>query len=349
MDALLTTFKRIAVVLGAIIFCSGCSNVFLEPTPSNPWELVTLPTEETALDIDFIDNQHGWLVGKHAALLETLDGGKTWTEKKLGLGSNQIYNLTSTSFYGDEGWIVGEPSIMLHTTDGGSSWERIALSEQLPGTTRMITATGSQSAELVTDVGAIYRTQDGGKNWQAMVEEAVGVFRNIKRSPDGRYVTVSSRGTFYSTWEPGQRAWQQHNRTSSRRLQNMGFSPDGRLWLLARGGVVQFSEPDTLEVWDEQQAPEFATSWGLLDLAYRNAKEVWVSGGSGNLLRSTDGGQTWQKDKDIESIPSNLYRIVFPSPTQGFILGKGNVLLRFNADEDIETASLPSSVSGDMG
>jgi photosystem II stability/assembly factor-like uncharacterized protein len=338
MDALLTSFKRIAVILTAIIFCSGCASAFLEPTPSNPWELVSLPTEETTLDIDFIDDQHGWLVGKHATLLETVDGGETWTEKKLDLSSNQIYNLTSISFYGDEGWVVGEPSIMLHTTDGGSSWERIALSEQLPGTTRMITALDHQSAELVTDVGAIYRTQDAGKNWQAMVEEAVGVFRNISRSPDGRYVTVSARGNFYSTWEPGQRAWQQHNRTSSRRLQNMGFSPDGRLWLLARGGVVQFSEPDTLEAWDEQQAPEFATSWGLLDLAYRNTEEVWASGGSGNLLRSVDGGQTWQKDRAIENVPSNLYRIVFPDSNHGFILGQGNVLLRFNPDEDTETA-----------
>lgn len=346
MNALLTPFKRLAVLLVALFFCTGCANAFLESTPYNPWEVVTLPTDETTLDVDFVDDQHGWLVGKHATLLETLDGGKTWTEKGLDLGSNQIYNLTSISFYGDEGWVVGEPSIMLHTSDGGKSWERIALSEQLPGTTRMITALGSEAAELVTDVGAIYRTQDAGKNWQAMVEEAVGVFRNIARSPDGRYVTVSSRGNFYSTWEPGQRAWQQHNRTSSRRLQNMGFSPDGRLWLLARGGVIQFSEPETLEAWNDQQSPEFATSWGLLDLAYRNTNEIWVSGGSGNLLRSADGGQTWQKDRAIENVPSNLYRIVFPKENQGFILGQGNVLLRFNPVEASETVTMDAGLQG---
>jgi photosystem II stability/assembly factor-like uncharacterized protein len=284
------------------------------------------------LDIAFADRQHGWLVGKRATLLETMDGGRTWSEKKLNLSDTQLYNLTSVSFSGNEGWVVGEPSIMLHTTDAGKNWERIALSPQLPGTTRMITALGPKSAELVTDVGAIYQTEDSGKNWKAMVEQSVGVFRNIARSTDGRYVTVSSRGNFYSTWEPGQASWQQHNRTSSRRLQNMGFSPDDRLWLLARGGVVQFSQPGTIEDWNDQEAPEFATSWGLLDLAYRTPDEVWLSGGSGNLLVSTDGGKSWQKDREIENVPSNLYRLVFPTSEQGFILGKGNTLLRFNRD-----------------
>lgn len=334
MHSRLKPIRHLIVLVAALIFCSGCANAYLEPLADNPWQLTPLPVDETALDIAFTDNsQHGWLVGKRATLLETTDGGESWEERNLDL-DNKNYNFTSVSFFGDEGWVVGEPSIMLHTTDGGQSWEEIPLNEKLPGTTRMITALGSKSAEMVTDVGAIYQTQDAGKSWQAMVEEAVGVFRNIERSPDGRYVTVSSRGNFYSTWEPGQRAWQQHNRTSSRRLQSMGFGKDNRLWLLARGGVVQFSEPDTLEDWDEQMAPELSTSWGLLDMAYRTPEEIWVAGGSGNLLRSLDGGQTWKKDRDVEDIPSNFYKILFLNPEQGFILGQGDVLLRYVAPSE---------------
>lgn len=327
---------QVVVLAIAVFFTSGCARGFLPSATVNPWELVSLPTQETILDVAFTDNsRHGWLVGKNATLLETEDGGATWTQRTLDLGEDQIYNFRSISFKGNEGWIVGQPSLLLHTTDGGKSWSRIPLSEKLPGLPNTITALASKSAEMTTDVGAIYQTQDGGRTWKAMVQEAVGVLRNIARSPDGHYLAVSARGNFYSTWAPGQEAWEQHNRTSSRRLQNMGYSPNGQLWLLARGGTVQFSTPDSLEEWQDSVAPEFSTSWGLLDLAYRTTDELWIAGGSGNLLVSHDGGQTWEKDRAVEDIPSNLYRIVFLNPDQGFILGQEGTLLRYvrNASE----------------
>jgi photosystem II stability/assembly factor-like uncharacterized protein len=283
------------------------------------------------LDIGFTGNPlHGWLVGTDATLLETTDGGKTWQPRKLQLGDDgQKYRLTSVSFAGKEGWVTGQPGLLLHTTDEGKSWSRLPLSEKLPGSPNTVVALGPKSAEMTTDIGAIYQTADGGKTWQAMVQEALGVVRNISRSPDGKYVAVSARGNFFSTWEPGQKAWEQHNRESSRRLQNMGFTQDGRLWMLARGGQIQFSDPNNVEEWIDSTNPERATSWGLLDLAYRTPNEVWVAGGSGNLFCSSDGGKTWQKDRDVENVPSNFYRVVFLTPEQGFVMGQRGTLLRY--------------------
>lgn len=333
MNSILKPLKQIVIVLVAVLLCSSCARNFLPSTSSNPWETVSLPTDVTLADVAFTDDsKHGWLVGKNSTLLESVDGGKTWETRLLDLGEDRIYSFYSVSFSGQEGWIVGQPSILLHTMDGGKSWLRVPLSERLPGSPYAIFALGPQSAEMATDIGAIYRTKDSGRTWQAMVQEAVGVLRNISRSPDGKYVAVSSRGSFYSTWEPGQDAWVPHNRTSSRRLQNMGFGQDGRLWLLARGGLVQFSQGEALEEWEEPAAPEYSTSWGLLDLAYRTPQEIWLSGGSGNLMVSYDGGETWQKDRGVENVPSNLYRVIFTSNDQGFILGQGGVMLRYNSE-----------------
>lgn len=330
MKSFLHSLKALIVATVAVLFCTACTSAYLPALEVSPWERVELPGEVTPLDVSFTDAKHGWLVGKKSTLMETTDGGKTWEPRTLDLGT-QVYNLSSVSFSGNEGWVVGEPSIMLHTTDGGKTWAQVPLSEQLPGTTRTIVALGKSAAELTTDVGAIYQTKDGGRNWQAMVQEAVGVLRNISRSPDGHYVSVSARGNFYSTWEPGQDAWQPHNRNSSRRLQNMGFTSDGRLWLLARGGIVQFGNSTTdLEDWSDAGSPEFATSWGLLDLAYRTPNEVWMAGGSGNLLFSDDGGATWKKDRTVENVPSNFYRVTFFNDNQGFVLGQDGVMLRYN-------------------
>src|ERR687886_2433247 len=327
MSYLVKTLKQIVILLAVALICASCS--YTASLSYNPWQVVSLPTEANLQAVGFTgDPSHGWLVGSNATILETTDAGKTWQEKKLELGE-QNYRFTSVSFKGDEGWITGEPSILLHTTDGGATWSRIPLSEKLPGGPNTIVALGPQSAEMSTTVGAIYQTKDGGQTWKAMVEEAVGVVRNISRSDDGKYVAVSARGNFYSTWEPGQNAWVPHNRNSSKRLQNMGFGQDGRLWLLARGGLLQFSSTEDPEGWDKPITPEFSTSWGLLDVAYRTPEEIWVAGGSGNLLVSLDGGKTWQKDREIEEVPSNLYKIVFVTPEQGFIIGQKGVLLKY--------------------
>lgn len=324
---LMKRLKQIALLLALSLFCLSCSP--LPSTSYNPWKPIVLDTESVFADIAFTgDPERGWLVGTRATLFETTDGGDTWQERQLDLGGEKI-SFTGVSFNGQEGWITGEPSLLLHTGDGGETWTRIPLSEKLPGAPYGIVALGPQSAEMVTDLGAIYKTTNGGRNWKALVEGAVGVARTIERSPEGRYVAVSARGNFYSTWEPGQTEWTPHNRTSSRRLQKMGYSEDGRLWLIARGGQIQFSSPEDGESWEEVVYPEPSASWGFLDLGYRSAQELWVAGGSGNLLVSFDGGETWQKDRAVEGVPSNFYKIAFLGPEKGFILGQNGVLLKY--------------------
>jgi photosystem II stability/assembly factor-like uncharacterized protein len=330
MDLAAKFFKRVVALVAIAVLCAGCGS-YLPALSDNPWQVITLSENASPLDIGFTaDPQHGWLVGSNSTLMETVDGGNTWQPRTLDL--DQTYRFSEISFSGDEGWIVGQPSILLHTTDAGSSWSRVPLSEKLPGSPNTVVALGPQSAEMTTSVGAIYRTSDGGRSWKAMVEEAVGVIRNISRSADGKYVAVSSRGNFYSTWEPGQSAWEPHNRNSSRRVQNMGYTADGRLWMLARGGQIQFTNLEQPDVWEDPIKPEFATSWGLLDLAYRTPDEVWVSGGSGNLLRSVDGGVTWEKDRAVEDVPSNFYKILFFGSNQGFVIGQDGILLKYDGE-----------------
>lgn len=324
MHSLHKILRSLGIGLVVLTFCAACS--FLPSLEASPWQQVALPTDATVLDLSFSAPEHGWLVGNRSTLMETFDGGQTWTPRQLELGDTS-YRFNSISFDGDEGWIAGEPSILLHTEDGGQSWSNVPLSAKLPGKPAKIVANGANSAEMTTDVGAIYRTEDGGRHWSAMVQEAFGVLRNVNRSPDGSYVAVSSRGSFYSIWKPGETAWEPHNRNSSRRVQNMGFAPDGHLWMLARGGQIQFSN-DSNE-WDDPITPDRSVSVGLLDLAYRTPDELWVAGGSGNLLCSFDGGVTWQKDRSANDLASNLYRVVFQSPDQGFVLGQSGVLLRY--------------------
>ena len=46
--------------------------------------------------------------------------------------------------------------------------------------------------------------------------------------------------------------------------------------------------------------------------------EAWAAGGSGILLRTTDGGKSWIRDRVADQIAANLYSVkygFFSSPT----------------------------------
>lgn len=323
-----------------------------EPALSE-WERVYLPIDPgvVLLDIAFVpdDPTHGFLLGTRQTILETKDGGNTWVPRSIPSAEDEDFNyrFNSISFKGKEGWIVGKPAILLYTSDAGESWERIPLSAQLPGDMVYIKATGEKSAEMVTDEGAIYVTANRGYNWKAAVQETVsatlnrtvssgisgasyytGTFNTVNRSPDGRYVAVSSRGNFYLTWEPGQPYWQPHNRAVARRIQNMGWRADGGLWLLVRGGSLYLSKGTGITE-DFEEIPVQSRGFGILDVGYRSKEEAWAAGGSGILLRTTNGGKSWIRDKAADSIAANLYSVKFLDENKGFVLGNDGVLLRY--------------------
>ncbi len=325
LKRLLTPLLALVLALGL----GGCVTTGLPAAQASPWEAVPLATRSNPLDVAFTNERHGFLVGSNRLILETNDAGASWAERALDLPEEENFRLISIDFKGDEGWIAGQPGLLLHTTDGGQNWSRLFLDTKLPGEPYLITAEGRNSAELATNVGAIYTTSDGGNSWQAQVSDAAGAVRELRRNDDGRYVSVSGLGNFFSTWAPGQDTWQPHQRMSSQRLQSMGFQPDGSLWMVARGAQIRFN-PDgsNPEEWGKAIIP-ITNGYGYLDMAWDPRGDIWTGGGSGTLLVSHDGGKRWEKDPVGAKQPTNFTRISFSPDGKGFVLGERGSLLRW--------------------
>ena len=69
--------------------------------------------------------------------------------------------------------------------------------------------------------------------------------------------------------------------------------------------------------------------FGILDIGYQNEKKMWAVGGSGTLLVSTDGGNSWKRERQADDLAGNLYAVRFDTPDKGFILGNDGILLRY--------------------
>lgn len=324
------------------------------------WQQVDLPivTEAPILfDIEFDPEnpKNGWIVGNRGTFLQTTDGGKSWTPKSfanLDPDEEINYRFTKVSFKNGEGWIIGKPAILLHTRDSGTSWERVPLSPKLPGDPYGIVALGPGRAEMTTSAGAIYTTENAGRNWKAEVRETIdatlnrvsssgvqgasyfsGSINSILRDSEGSYLAVSSRGNFYLTWKPGDEFWIPHNRETSRRITSMGFVKDrlaDGLWMTTAGGEISktTSAVDTMQInipFDKLQIR--SGGYGLLDVIFLPSGKAWAVGGGGTIFSSSNNGQSWTKDKVADNLPSNLYKIKFFGE-KGYILGSNGVLLR---------------------
>ena len=175
--------RRAVLQQGAAIGAAASLAPLLQPSAAlaandlGVWKQVDLPivTEAPILfDIEFDPEnpKNGWIVGNRGTFLQTADGGKSWSAKSfanLDPDEEINYRFTKVSFKDGEGWIIGKPAILLHTRDGGSSWERVPLSPKLPGDPYGIVALGPGKAEMSTSAGAIYVTDNAGRNWKAQV------------------------------------------------------------------------------------------------------------------------------------------------------------------------------------
>ena len=99
-----------------ILFVAMASLLFAASTPASQrtWTSVReAKWKAPLLDVYFVDDQHGWIVGGESTILHTADGGKTWNDQpsqplpfKMDLRKVRFINARM-------GWIVGDNGTIL--------------------------------------------------------------------------------------------------------------------------------------------------------------------------------------------------------------------------------------------
>ena len=337
MKSFLNSIPNLLLALTLCFVLSSCSSTGVKMSDSSPWEPIEFEDQSNALDIDFIDSKKGFLVGSNRLIMESNDGGATWEKRSLDISSEENFRLLDIDFKGEEGWLIGQPSLVMHTVDSGKNWTRLSLGNKLPGQPFLVTTVEDGKAELATTAGAIYETSDNGESWDAKVVDPSGSggVRDLRRTVDGNYVSVSSLGNFFSTLDSQSDTWVAHQRASSKRVQSIGFNPKGNLWMLSRGAEIRFNEDNNdLESWTKPIIP-ILNGYNYLDMGWDPKGYIWAGGGNGTLIVSKDEGKTWNSDPVASALPTNYIKIMFLNKDElgipkGFILGERGYILKWN-------------------
>lgn len=270
------------------------------------WEIVQTTTGTTFNDIFFIDENNGWAVGdaflqSDIKIIHTTDGGKNWTEQN----SNTNVDLESIFFVNpNNGYSAGgnflttgkSRGAIIKTQDGGENWSEIFTSNYVIKTIIFIdelfgVAAGEDFKEGNGGNGNTYIliTRNGGENW---IESNVsGISEGIQDiffiSQDIGWA-VGREGSIIVTKDGG-KSWEKQSSTTNAWLKSVYFIDENTGWIA--GNCIAPMECQT------------------------------NTGATGVVLRTTNGGNTWQVQEIIGGY--DFGSIMFINNNEGWVSGFG--------------------------
>ena len=249
----------------------------------------SVPTRTMLTAVYFADAEYGWAVGHDETILNTLDGGETWTRSHFAPESQQpLLDLWFANRI--SGIAVGAYGAYFTTNDGGRHWTGTKFAAPpKPGDPPLadgdvppdyhlnrIVGVGNR-LYIAAEGGQLYRSDDRGAHWRALASPYEGSFFGL----------VPIRG-------------------------------DGLLAFGLRGHL--FRSADAGETW---HALETHTTAMLTDGIAVNDLRVVIAGLAGVLLVSGDAGETFRLTQQDDR---RGFSALLPGPAGSVVVtGEGGV------------------------
>lgn len=230
-----------------------------------------------------------WVAGDSGKVYRSTTFGETW--ETLSLASPSTH-FTALQFLDNQvGFLIGSNGTILKTTDGGATWN-----SKTPASLANFNALSfrdDQVGFVVGKNGKVQRTIDGGETWTEVNHRAWDDKEIFSVSAKGNlvYLTGEDGLAFKST--DGGNTWIALNFKTDSRSNVTGVfiqSPDSVFFIGGGGFIRRTTNQDASYIWGEHElyAP-------LSHIFFYNHQKGWaVSNKNNAVLRTTDGGLTWQ-------------------------------------------------------
>lgn len=284
----------LALGLGLGVLGSGAASA--EDATSSQLAVVRQGIPHDALYAMVINGKEGLAVGAAGALLETKDGGATWTSGTSGTE----FGLFGIAVKGEHKLIVGQRgTVLVGGADG--KW-----TPGKSGTENRLLNVGVNSAGLaiaVGEFGTILRSKDGGKTWEQRPVDWTA-FRDDGYEPHIYAVEVQENGriligaefAYVITSDDGGETFQLANK-GEKSVFAMHMLPDGTGYAVGQEGLV-LKTMDNGATWTELNSGSNANLFGV----WASAQGEIVATGMRALLRSSDGGASFTSSSDLDVV-----------------------------------------------
>ncbi len=236
-----------------------------------------------ALLVSATDPEH-IMLGTHAGLYESRDGGRTW---RVGaLGGNDAMNVVRTR--GGRIWAAGH-NVLFASDDGGRTWSK-PRPDGLPGLDlHGFAADHSDANTLYAAVAGegLYRSLDGGRTFSLVSNEVGSNVFGLSVTPSGRVLAADPSSGVYASYDGG-KAWKIVLKEPAI---GVAVSPASPRSVLATGRGI-FLSRDGGASW--QAVLVIQGGFGPVAWAPSDPRVGYAIGPERTLYSTRDGGVTWR-------------------------------------------------------
>lgn len=263
-------------------------DILIRESTAPTWSLGNSGVTNSIRGISAVDAKVCWF-GTKTGVARTTDGGKNWMFTKIGgdeLDFRDLHALDSKRCIAMSAG-TGRASRIYLTSDGGKTWKLTHQNTEAKGFFNGFDFRDEQHGILAGDAvdGRLFllATDDGGSSWHRVAKDTA------PRMPEGEHAFAAS-GTHLTVNEAG------------------------HVWVASGGKVARvFHSPDWGKTWEAFDTPMISgePSTGIFSISFQGTSGIAVGGdykkeseGIDNLIRSTNGGESWQLDtKKKETAP----------------------------------------------
>ena len=263
-------------------------------------------TKKRLLGVSFYDKNNGFIVGESSLILRTSNRGAVWDS----LWPGTMAHLRDVSYLGrDTVIVVGDDGTILRTNNRGESWF-----EQTSGTTSTLRAVSFVNADTGTVVGdnTILRTTDGGQTWSDQTSNAGKSSLSLYdvSFTDGNTGTAvgsaNGNGIVLRTTDGGTTWKALLSDSPYKSFRGVSFISKNSGYIVGQGvhsdndttNAVILRTSDGGASWSSQPS---GTKNSLLAVNFINTNRAVVVGDN-ELLQTTNGGEVWNNDPNINPL-----------------------------------------------
>jgi photosystem II stability/assembly factor-like uncharacterized protein len=276
-----------------IISLCFITRAFAQTTDGNGWKWQYPKPQGNTLRHIFVFNKSTAIsVGDFGTVIKTTDGGDSWDVQHhaggTDAGLNCVYFIDELNGWAAGGILYQNKNVLLKTGDGGKNWNEVKTDTTL--VYNSVYFIDSDTGFVFGEDGIILRTTNGGSSWDTRsIDDYIGLYLDVFQF---NAVTFLDKQTGFL----------------------VGYGYYGN-------EIYKTTDCGRTWQWNEQIImPKIFTE--LNDITFIDKNNGYIVGGQGVFLRTTDGGNSWQRD----SISGNGYSVFFTDTLTGWTSGNGNIL-----------------------